>query len=104
MSESTSSDLRAEQEREAQARRLRDNRKATEKDDLIWLMEQVRGRRVLWSILEEAGLFRSSFTGTTNETFFREGERNVALKLQAKLMMADKLKFSAMLQEQFGRE
>jgi len=104
VSESLSTEIGAELEREAQAKRLRENRRATEREDLIWLMERAQGRRVLWSILEDAGLLRSSFAGTTNETFFREGERNVALKLQAKLRLADEAKFSEVLQEQFKRD
>lgn len=50
--------------------------------DYKWLMSQPRGRRLMWRLLEETGLFRSSFTGNS-ETFFREGERNVGLKTMA---------------------
>lgn len=101
MSETSPFDVWNEQEREAQAKQHRANRQETLKADLVWLMEQPRGRRVLWGIMEEAGLFRTSFTGNS-ETFLREGERNVALRLQAQLIWADRQKFAAMLQEQIS--
>lgn len=58
---------------EEKARRL-------ETDDLKWLMSDKRGRRVMWRLLETTGVYRSSFTGNS-ETFFREGQRNVGLRL-----------------------
>ena len=54
-----------------------------EADDFKWLMSDKRGRRYMWRQLEKTGVFRSSFTSTSNETFFREGERNVGLRLLA---------------------
>lgn len=60
---------------EEKARRL-------EVDDLRWMMSDKRGRRVMWRLLETSGVYRSSFTGNS-ETFFREGQRNVGLKLLA---------------------
>lgn len=48
--------------------------------DLKWLMSDKRGRRVVWRLLGETGLFRSSFTGNS-ETFYREGRRAVGLML-----------------------
>lgn len=46
--------------------------------DFKWLMSDKRGRRIVWRLLEQTGLYRSSFTGNS-ETFFREGARNVGL-------------------------
>ena len=47
-------------------------------------LETDQGRRVLYEILGWGGMFRpSSRQGNfeTNETFFHEGERNIALKI-----------------------
>ena len=45
-------------------------------------LETDEGKRVLYEILSWCGMFRPSTTNfDTNETFFNEGERNVALKL-----------------------
>jgi len=38
------------------------------------------GRRFVWRLLCDCGVFRSSFTGNS-ETFFNEGRRSVGLKM-----------------------
>lgn len=44
------------------------------------------GRRVLWQILEWAHLFRPvAVRGDSNETYRRDGERNVGLRILATL-------------------
>lgn len=52
-----------------------------EDEDLRAVMLTPQGRRAIWRILCSTGARRSSFTGNS-ETFFREGERNVGLRLQ----------------------
>lgn len=51
-----------------------------EEEDFKWLMSDKRGRRILWWLLEKAGIYRLSYTGNS-ETFFREGQRNIGLML-----------------------
>lgn len=51
-------------------------------NDFKWLMGSKRGRRIVSRLLDETGVFRTSFTGNS-ETFFREGQRNVGLGLMA---------------------
>jgi hypothetical protein len=67
--------------------------------DWKWLMSQPRGRRLVWRLLEETGQHRSSFTGNS-ETFFREGERNVGLKITAILGQHCVEDYAKMLVEQ----
>jgi hypothetical protein len=43
------------------------------------------GRRVLWDILEQTGIYRVSFTGEAEQTAFNEGVRSVGLRLMARL-------------------
>lgn len=49
------------------------------------IVENEDARLWLWGLLEFCGISRSSFTGNS-ETFFREGARNVGLKVQAELV------------------
>ena len=79
----------------AEAQRLARER---EIDDFKFVMGDPRGRRVVWRILEKAGIYRSSYTGNS-ETFFREGERNIGLMLLAEMMATCPELHIAMLQE-----
>lgn len=54
--------------------------KLARQGDVMWLMSHKPGRRIVWAWLDDAGVFRTSFTGNS-ETFFREGMRNMGLKL-----------------------
>jgi hypothetical protein len=71
-------DLEANQAIEAERRQKQGNRARVIRDDWTWLMGSKRGRRIVWGILEECGVFRTSFTGNS-ETFFREGRRAIGL-------------------------
>lgn len=44
------------------------------------VMSSEMGRSFMWRILSEGGIFRGSFTGNST-TFFREGQRDLALKI-----------------------
>ncbi len=60
----------------------------SEANDLRYVIQSEQGKRVLWRLLETCGIFKSSFTGSS-ETFFLEGQRNVGLKLLADIMRVD---------------
>lgn len=49
-------------------------------DDMRWLLNDVRGRRLYWKWLVITHIFKTSMTGNSN-TYFLEGERNVGLTL-----------------------
>jgi len=70
-----------------------------ELDDFKFVMDDKRGRRLVWRLLEKTGVFRSSFTGNS-ETFFREGARNVGLMLMGLIHEACPEKYTLMLKEQ----
>lgn len=73
--------LQVEQEELAKARAAVDLR--IEIGDFKWLMTQKRARRYVWRLLEQAGVFRSSFTGDAQQTAFNEGQRNMGLRVLA---------------------
>lgn len=90
-----------EEARQQQARDIRKAREYSENlgvDDLKWFLSDKRGRRFMWRLLSETGLFRPSYTGNS-ETFFREGERNVGLKLLNQILEHCPDKFGMMQQE-----
>lgn len=99
MNERDPTDIAAEQA-EADARATeRANAQATEVEDYRWLMSTERGRRILWRFYSLTHPFQPSFGGGRENTDFREGERNIGLKLQAALARADVKQFAQMMQE-----
>lgn len=48
----------------------------TESSDFKWLMGSKRGRRIVWRLLEQAGVFRISFDANALRMAFNEGNRN----------------------------
>lgn len=45
-----------------------------------YMLNDARGRLVIWSILEKAHIFQLSYSGNA-DTNFREGERNIGLQM-----------------------
>jgi len=56
----------------AKARQARE----TEESDVQWLMSSKRGRRIVWRLLEQAGVFRSSFSEKPTIMAYQEGCRH----------------------------
>lgn len=47
-----------------------------EESDVRWLMSSKRGRRVVWRLLDQSGVFRLSFNPNAMHMAFAEGNRN----------------------------
>lgn len=54
-----------------------------EEDDIKWLMKCRQGRRIVWRMLDQAGVFRLSFNTNAMAMAFAEGNRNAGLRLLA---------------------
>lgn len=67
-------------------------------DDFRWLASDRRGRRVIYRLLDRAGVFRLSYTGN-NDTFFNEGMRNVGLRYLHLLNEASPQHYATMMRE-----
>ncbi len=61
-------------------RKERDRAKQIAKDCRD-VMELVCGRRLVYRLLDRAGIWRVSYAGDTNQTMFNEGQRNMGLAL-----------------------
>ncbi len=56
-------------------------RRAELENDIVWLMGGKRGRRVMYRLLEQTGVYRSCFDPNALQMARKEGERNVGLYL-----------------------
>lgn len=57
------------------------------------------GRHVLWSLLEDAGMYGSTFHENQAWAAFREGQRNVGLQILATINEVDPTAYVTMIQE-----
>ncbi|MDR5772085.1 MULTISPECIES: endopeptidase [unclassified Caballeronia] len=82
-------DLNAIEEQRATQREQSRFDAAVELEDIRWLMSSKRGRRLMWRLLGDAGLYQQSFNGNTNWSIFNEGKRSIALRLTAQIHTID---------------
>lgn len=66
---------------------------------LASVLAQKGGRAWLWEILEFTGTMRTSFSQDPHETSFKEGQRNVGLKIMADIMKAAPEQYAVMTEE-----
>lgn len=57
-----------------------------EAEDFKWLMSNKRGRRIVWRLLDRAGVHRTSFHTNALTMAFNEGARNEGLRLTAQCL------------------
>lgn len=69
-----------------------------------WLMTDRRGRRVVWRLLGEAGVFRTSMASTPALTAFNEGRRSAGLALLADISRLCPERYAEMQREANAEE
>lgn len=72
---------RAKADTDQRNKLARDNEEA----DFKWLMGSKRGRRIVWRLLDRAGVFRLSFNTNAMAMAFAEGSKNEGLRLLAQI-------------------
>lgn len=53
--------------------------------DLRSVMDTPAGRRFMWALLGDCGLYRASFNNSGSITAFNEGQRDIGLRLVARI-------------------
>ena len=81
MSDYNPLDLKAQQKSKDSKKSADRIDRQNEESDIKWLMSSKRGRRFVWRLLEQAGVFRSSFNTNAMAMSFGEGNRNYGLQL-----------------------
>jgi hypothetical protein len=89
---------RQEHDAEADEAVARDVRRK-ELEDLRWLLGHPQGRRVASRLLEEAGVFRSSYSHSGSLMAFNEGKRHMGLFITGELMEASPDGYFKLLKE-----
>lgn len=92
-------DLSAEADRDDERAKTADQLKEQEARDWRFLLGDARGRRIVWGLLEKAGVFRVSFSSDALQMAFNEGNRNLGLVIQAKMLEHAPRAYLEMLEE-----
>jgi hypothetical protein len=74
--------------------------KENEEADLKWLMGSKRGRRVIWRLLDQSGVFRLSFNTNSMQMAFAEGNRNFGNRILAMIHTLCPELYPTMVKEQ----
>ena len=64
---------------------LADKLAEREREDLRAVLDTAAGRRVLWSLLDAAGVYGASYTGEAISTAYAEGRRAIGITLLQKI-------------------
>lgn len=79
-------DLDGQEAAQQKARTGRQLAAQVEKEDVAWLMSNKQGRRIVFRLLERAGVNRTTFVAqSSSQSAFNEGMRNFGLMLYAEV-------------------
>ena len=90
---------KAKEEAELEARKRRENEVA----DFQWVMSDARGRRLVWRLMREAGVFHSSLSDNALELAANEGRRRQGLLLLDEVMKVCPQHWISMIKDQTSR-
>ena len=82
---------KADEKREAQEAR----------NDVIAVMNTPEGRRYVWRLLEKAGVFRTPYRGSTNDTMLRIGTHSVGVDIMTEIIDANAELYLLMQKEHY---
>lgn len=87
-----------------QARRKKNSDKAEQlvRDDLNWLLRHPQGRRFMWRLLDQCGIFNNAAVRCgfdTNQTMFNAGEQNIGLAYFSETMRQEPDGYNLMVKE-----
>lgn len=86
----------------AEIRKEQEKRRSREIDDLQKVLRSPEGRRFVWRVLSEAGVFKASFSLNSMQTSFNEGKRDVGIWLMSDVDRAEPNAYAQMQREYYS--
>jgi organic hydroperoxide reductase OsmC/OhrA len=99
MSDHDPTDIRSQERAKEDTATRNKLAKDTEASDVKWLMKCRQGRRIVWRLLDQAGVFRLSFNTNSMQMAFNEGNRNNGNRLLAIIHASCPELYTVMLKE-----
>lgn len=100
MSNYDPTDLRSQDKQKSERVSREKLAKENEETDIKWLMGTKRGRRILWRLMDQSGVFRLSFNTNAMQMAFAEGNRNFGNRMLAMIHDQCPELYSVMVKEQ----
>jgi hypothetical protein len=100
MSNYDPTDLRSQEKQKTERVSREKLAKENEETDIKWLMGTKRGRRILWRLMDQSGVFRLSFNTNAMQMAFAEGNRNFGNRMLAMIHDQCPELYSVMVKEQ----
>jgi len=75
------------------------------KRDFEWLMNDPKGRRIMWSLIERAGIYRVGFVETRGDhasMAFLDGQKNIGIELMHRCIAETPAHYALMVKENGG--
>lgn len=95
-------DLRGQEKAQSDAKARDKLTRTDEESDFKWLMGSKRGRRIVWRLLDRAGVFRLSFNTNAMHMAFAEGNRNEGLRILSQVHAHCPELYPVMMKEQIN--
>ncbi|WP_443696441.1 Bbp19 family protein [Pseudomonas sp.] len=92
-------DLQAAEDRKKQRQEAAQLEVLRNAEDIKWLLSSKRGRRIVFRLLQDAGVYRSSFNTNALQMSFNEGNRNAGLMLLAVITEHASERYAEMIEE-----
>lgn len=92
-------DNSADKEQVEKAEKKLERREGQERQDVQWMLSDVRGRRILWKLLEKTKPFVSGFQPNNEALQYYSGHRDIGRDLFLEIMDADASAFGKMMTE-----
>lgn len=100
MSDYDPTDTKSQERAKAETDLRKHLAKDTEEADFKWLMSSKRGRRIIWRLLDRAGVFRLSFSTNAMQMAFAEGNKNEGVRTVAQIHSLCPELYPVMVKEQ----
>lgn len=89
-------------EKNAEIRKEQEKLRNREVDDLQKVLKNPEGRRFVWRVLSEAGIFKASFSLNSMQTAFNEGKRDIGIWLMGDVDRAEPGAYAQMQREHYS--
>lgn len=81
-----------------------EEQKQLELESMRFLISNAHGRRILWKIISQCGVYKRVADNSGSWTYFNDGARSIGLNLISEILEADSEGYIKLQQDQLGKD